>query len=346
MLISRRSKRLIIGFSFLVIFSLFAFVSVGRYLANARERERYEQEQAGLKPPDPKAIEIARQNLKQTRRFVISLNPWAVTKVPAEVAGRVQKIRVEPGNAVSKGDILVELEQQRAEIRLNIAKLQAKEALRLYQEALRLKKSNVVSQTALSAAEANSEIAKAQLTEAADNLERHTIRSPFDGVENAREVDLGEAVNINQPVVELVDLSTLRAVFYVTEEDLSAFPVGQELDMRLPSKQGVLLHPQVKFVAPAADPATRLFEIQATFDNSKLKLPGGLQGIIEADIRHFDNTITVPAAAVRFRGRDAQVLKDTGNTEPEWVTIQIGSELEGAFPVFEGLKEGDRVFIR
>ncbi|MFV0416950.1 MAG: efflux RND transporter periplasmic adaptor subunit [Chthoniobacterales bacterium] len=346
MLISRRSKRLIIGFGFLVLFSLFAFVSIGRYLANIRERQRYEQEQAELKPPAPNVITIARKNLNQTRRFVISLNPWSVTKVPSEVAGRVEEILIEPGDAVSKGDVLVELERKRAEIRLNIAELQAKEAARLYQEALRLKKSNVVSQTSLSAAEANSEIAKAQVTEAKDNLSRHTIRAPFNGIVNAREVDPGEAVNINQAVAELVDLATLRAVFHVTEEDLPAFPVGQKIEMRLPSKKGLTIHPLVKYVAPSADSATRLFEVQATFDNRKQKLPGGLQGIIEADIAHFDNAITVPAAAVRFSGRDAQVLKDNGTDEPEWITIQIGPELEGTFPVFEGLKEGDRIFIR
>jgi hypothetical protein len=55
----------------------------------------------------------------------------------------------------------------------------------------------------------------------------------------------------------------------------------------------------------------------------------------------------VPASAVRFAGRDAVVLKAPGDGgDPVPVKIVVGPEVDGIFPVFEGLEEGDRILIR
>ena len=67
-----------------------------------------------------------------------------------------------------------------------------------------------ISSTAYETALSEARIARAAFAEARDSVERHTVKAPFDGTVNARLVDVGDAVNVNEPVVEMVDLKTLR----------------------------------------------------------------------------------------------------------------------------------------
>jgi len=346
MAISRRAKRVILGFTFLVVLVVFIFVSSARFVAGMREKQRYEQERAELKPPLPNVHEVRVESHPRVRSYAAELMPWMEANVPAEAAGRVIAVPIEAGTQVKQGDVLAQLDETRARILLASALARHEEMQRLLAEGDRLRKSNVVSQTQYEAILAENRVTQANLEEAQDNLLKHTIRAPFDGFVNERLVDVGDAVNLNQPVATVVDLDQLRVIFSVSEQDLSAFTIGKKLDLRLLAYPEKTFHPEIRFLSRSADPGTRLFRVEAVLDNDGHDLPGGLQGRIEAEVERFANLPVVPGAAVRFRGRNAMVLKETGAGEPEWTTIQIGPELDGVFPVMEGLSAGDRILIR
>ena len=345
MTLPRRRKRLILGFLAVGIVVATILVGSGRFLAMQRERERFEQERLELLPPEPVAHVVGHRELTRERRYTADVVPWVEAEVPSEVAGRVTATHVEPGQEVKAGDVLVILDATRAQIAADLAKARHLEAMRLLNEAERLQKSRVVSKTAYEAALSEAKVTKAQLDDAQDLLARHTITAPFDGVVNARLVDAGDAVNVNQPVVELVDLRRLRVIVHATEADLGAFAPGSKMRMRLLS-DGSTLEPIVRHVARSANPETRLFRIEGELENAGGRLPGRLQGIVEADIAVYPDLPVVPASAVRFAGSSGYVWKDNGGTEPERISIDVGPEVDGFFPVFEGLKTGDRIFIR
>lgn len=343
---SRKTKRVILGFAAVVLAVAFVIIGSFRYLDSQRERQRYEQQRSELKPPPPVPVTIRSEALNRQRRFTAELVPWTDAGVPAEVSGRVIETAVEAGQTVKAGDVLIRLDPVPARIAVDLTRARHTEALRLLSEAETLQKNRVVSRTAFEAALAEARVTKAQLEDAEDRLRRHTITAPFDGVVNQRLVDTGDAVNINQPVVRMVDLERLRVRFDVTERELAAFRPGTQLTIRGLSGREGPFEATVQFVAGSADPATRLFRVEAELDNRAARLPGGLQGVVDAPIEIFPRGPVVPAAAVRFAGRDAVVLKDEGTGDPVATRIVVGPEIDGVFPVLEGLREGDRVFIR
>jgi membrane fusion protein, multidrug efflux system len=345
MILSRRRKRLVLGFLAVGIVVGTILVGSARYLEGQRERQRFEQEREELRPPEPVAHVVGRRELVRERRYTADVVPWVEAEVPAEVAGVVIETAVEPGQEVKKGDVLVVLDSVRARIAADLAKARHDEAMRLLGEAERLQKSRVVSKTAYEAAMSEARVTKAQLDDAQDFLARHSVTAPFDGIVNARLVDVGDAVNVNQPVVDLVDLQRLRVIVYAAEADLEAFEPGSQMRMRLQS-DGRELSPVIRHVARSAHPETRLFRIEGELDNAGGELPGRLQGIVKAEIAHYPEMPVVPAAAVRFAGHSGYVLKDTGGDSPERISIEVGPEVDGYLPVFEGLEVGDRIFIR
>lgn len=344
-MLHRRTKRAVLGFIALGLVVAGVVAGTNRYLDAQKEKRRSEMERKELLAPPPVPVEVVSMPLDRVRNFTAALVPWMSAGVPAEVAGRVVAVFVEAGDRVAAGDVLVELDVTRAKILLDAASLRLTETERLLKEAGRLREANAISATAYESALSESRIARAQYDEAKDTVDKHRIKAPFEGTVNARLVDVGDAVHANEPVVELVDLSKLRVELLVSESDLSAFPPGAKLALRLSSGRGGVLEPVVRFVGRSADPATRLFKVEAVLDNIDQDLPGGIQGRVEAKVQEFASGPVVPAVAVRFAGADAIVTRDTPEG-PRPMKINVGPEIQGKFPVLEGLKPGDKVYIQ
>jgi membrane fusion protein, multidrug efflux system len=344
--LSRRRKRVALGFLGIGFLVVIVVMASARFMAVQKERQRFDAERGELRAPDPVAHVVGAAELERTRLFSAELLPWVEANVPAEAAGRVVETLVEAGQEVGEGGVMVKLDDRRAAIALDLAKARHEEAMRLLGEAERLQKSRVVSQTAYEAALSEAKVTLAQLNDARDLIERHVVRAPFAGVVGERLVDVGDAVNLNEPVATVVRLDKLRVQIEVAGADLDAFPEGRTLKLRLLS-DGSLHSPVVRFRSPSADPETRLFRVEAELDNSAKRLAGGLQGVVEARVRLFPKGPVVPAAAVRFSGRDAVVLKvPAPGEDPVPLKIVAGPEVDGVFPVFEGLEVGDRILIR
>jgi membrane fusion protein (multidrug efflux system) len=344
-MLHKRTKRIALGVAAVALIVLTVLLASNRYIDAQRERQRMETERKELKPPAPVSVEIVSEPLLRKRSFTADIRPWIQADIPAEVSGRVLETFVEAGQKVKKGDPLVKLDDTRSRIALEAVLARHTEASRLLVETERLQKSRVVSVTAYEAALAEVRVSRALLDEARDTLARHTITAPFSGVVNERFVDPGEAVNVNQPVARVVDLEKLRVYLHVSDTDLSAFPPGKILSLRLGSGREGPFAPEVLFASRSADPATRLFRIEAILDNADLSIPGGIQGTVEAEVEEFPAGPVVPAAAVRFSGNDASVQLE-GDSRGERIPIRIGPEIDGRFPVLEGLKAGDRVLIQ
>jgi RND family efflux transporter MFP subunit len=333
-----------IGFAAVGFIVFVGIMASTRYVASERERQRREAESASLQPPDPVVAVVESKTLERKRKFTADVRPWVSAEVPAEVRGRVLETLVEAGQEVAKDDPIVRLDEARARIALEAAEARHAETTRILLEAEKLQSSRVVSRSAYEAAIAENRISRASLDEARDTLEKHTIRAPFSGIVNERLVDIGDPVAINQPVAELVDLDKLRVFIHVSETDLPSFPQGRKLPLRLGSETGEAPEPEVLYIARSADPSTRLFKIEAVMDNPGGRLPGGIQGVVEAAIQIYEGPV-VPASAVRFAGSKSTVLRESGGEAVE-TEIVVGAEVDGLFPVLEGLSPGDRVLIQ
>ncbi len=345
-MLSRRHKRAIIGFLFIGLFLVLIFFVTARYFAGLAEQRQYLAERSNLEERPPNIYVLERSDGEQRRKFSASIEPWQSATLAAEVAGTVEQIKVEIGDLVEQGDELIHLDCEVEVAALAAAEAQVAENRRLLAEVERLAKRNVAATTELEAAKARLAVSEAQLAQARENLELHTIKAPFSGAVNARHVDVGDLAAQGISLLEIVDTSKLRVVFHVSEYEVDAFAVGSEVALRPNRRSGQPLNPQVQFVAAAADPATRMFRVEAVLDETD-GLRGGMQGTITAVVDTFRDTLLVPAAAVRLSGEKALVAKVVdGGSGYEQVEIEVGQEVNGMYPVLHGLEEGESILIQ
>ena len=346
-MLARRSKRAILAFAGLAILVAVMLAAVSRYFDSVEQARRLQEEKALLKEREDFLFTVEPRTVERDRRFAAAVDPWLVADVPAEVGGRVSAVKVEPGSVVGKGDELVHLDDEIAKSDYRRAEAKLAELQRLLAEAEKLGESRVVSRTQVEAVRAEARQADAEEDATKARLEDHTIRAPFDGSVVERLVQVGEAVNVNQPVVRMVDTSRLRVVFYVNERDVASFPTGTKVQLRLAAAPGKIFDVPVVHVARASDEATRLFRVEGELANADLALRGGLTGEVTAKVGLYENQLFIPTACVRLEGSGATVLRvQPGEGGPESVRVRVGEELDGFYPVLEGLSAGDRLLVR
>ncbi|MGA1129439.1 MAG: efflux RND transporter periplasmic adaptor subunit, partial [Chthoniobacterales bacterium] len=111
---------------------------------------------------------------------------------------------------------------------------------------------------------------------------------------------------------------------------------------------GKILDAPVVHVAPASDEDTRLFRVEAELANPDLSLRGGLSGEASARVGFYRDQLFVPTSCVRLEGNKAYVLRippgEGGG--PRQTEVRVGDELDGFYPVLEGLSAGDRLLVR
>ena len=346
-MLARKSKRAILAFTGLFLLVAVLLAAVSRYFQSVEEKRRLNDEKALLREREEFIFTVEPRTVERERRYAAAVDPWLVADVPAEVAGRVSEVKVEPGSVVKRGNPLVLLDNEIAASDYRRAEAKLAELQRLLGEAEALGQSRVVSRTQVEAVRAETRQADAEEDAARARLEDHTIRAPFDGSVVERLVQVGEAVSVNQPVARMVDTSRLRVIFYVNERDVSSFPAGAVIKLRLPAAPGRTFDAPVMHVAQASDEATRLFRVEAELPNADLALRGGLTGEATAVVGLYEQQLFVPTACVRLEGAGAFVLRvGAGEAGPESVRVRVGEELDGFYPVLEGLAAGDRLLVR
>jgi len=346
-MLARRSKRAILAFAALFLVVAVALAAIGRYFDSVEQQRRLQDEKSSLKEREDFIFTVEPRTVERERRYATAVDPWLVADVPAEVAGRVAEVKVEPGSLAKTGDPLVLLDDEIAASDYRRAEAKLVELQRLLGEAEKLGESRVVSRTQVEAVRAEARQADAEEDATRARLEDHTVRAPFDGSVVERLVQVGEAVNLNQPVARMVDTSRLRVVFYVNERDVASFPAGKKIQLRLPAAPGQVFEVPVVHVARASDAETRLFRVEGELPNADLALRGGLTGEITAQVGLYENQLFIPTACVRLEGAGAYVLRvGQGEGAPESVPVRVGEELDGFYPVLEGLSAGDRLLVR
>jgi len=194
--------------------------------------------------------------------------------VRTETAGRVSAREVEKGDRVRKGDVLIRIAMDDRKARLAEAEALVEQRHLAFDAAKQLSERQFRSAVNVAQNRADLESAKAQLERIRLDIERCTIRAPFDGVVNQLPAEIGRVAEVGDTVARVVDLDPILIVGQVAERNAGRVNVGAPAVARL--IDGRELEGKVRFVSKVGTPATRTFQVEVAVDNGDGKLVDGL----------------------------------------------------------------------
>jgi multidrug efflux system membrane fusion protein len=200
--------------------------------------------------------------------------PARLVELKTETDGRIEAITAERGQRVQKGQSIMRLDLRDRRARMEQAQASVTEHQTAYAAQQRLKAEGYVSDTQIAETLAKLEAARAELTRAQLDLDYMSIRAPFDGVIQDRQVELGDFVSKGDPVASFVDNTKLIVTGTIAEQDARYVAMGGKAEAVLVTGQAV--QGRIRYVAPVADEATRTFTVELEVPNPDGKLPAGV----------------------------------------------------------------------
>lgn len=193
----------------------------------------------------------------------------------------------------------------------------------------------------LVSSEASEQLSEKKLSDA-------TIRAPFPGAIQTRNVHPGEYLRVQSPVMVLVRTDRLRARLAVPERWAGWVRDGAAVDLQVEAFPSEIFHGKVSRINPAVSQDSRTFEAEALLVNLDGRLKPGF--FVQASIpsEKEEKTIFLPERAVSYRYGVYKVFLVNGNRVSERQIRPAGQTEDQRgrrFEVAEGLKPGDRVAV-
>lgn len=282
-----------------------------------------------LDSADAKLMTVKIQNIApQEQEQYISAYGITEASVKADIAaetnGKVVKISDKEGQVVSKGEIIVWLDEREKKEALNFANSLLAQRELEFKSAKALSKKGLRSEVNLASAKADLNKAIAESRRAEIELENTKIHSPFNGLVERIYVDVGAVTNENQTdtMVRVISLDPLLVVANLSASEVQHTTQNMAVSAEI---NAVKYDGVVSYLSKVADESTRTFRMEVTIGNPSL-LPEG----ISADLRiytGFDKVHVIPASAISLGSNGELGIKFADeNTIVKFQKIEIISE--------------------
>lgn len=285
-----------------------------------------------------------------TIEYVSQIRSIRHIEIMAQERGYLEKIFVDEGQQVQKGELLFQImpnlyeaEQQKAQAEVNFAQIE-------YNNTKDLATENIVSMNELAMAKAKLDQAQAALNLANTHLEFTKIRAPFNGIIDRFHVREGSLLEEGEILTELSDNSQMWVYFNVPEAEYLDYKV--KLDKNNPVKVNLMLANNKMFnhsglletIEADFNNETGNIPFRATFSNPEGLLRHGETGNILISTK-LNNALIIPQKAT-FEILDKKfVYVVDSNNVLHAKQVQIAEELQHLFIIKGGLNESDKILL-
>ena len=343
-------------FVLIVILSAVSFLAYKIYTeafspAQSTDMSRVPAQAVGVEP-------VRTATLFHNAELTGSLIPESEFIVAPNISGRLEKLYVDIGDKVKRGDLIAQLDSeefiqqvQGAKAELEVAQANLGESAsevivseRELSRALRLVESNSLSQSELDQIQAHydvrkarHEVAQAQVRQKEAALEAARVRLAYtrivarwDGGPDARVVgrrftNEGTMLQTNEPIISIVNTRNLIAVVNVIERDFPFIRIGQTATVSTDAYPDVAYEGKVIRFAPVLEETSRQGRVEVLIANPDGLFAPGMFARVRLEFSRRDDVVSAPRAALaRRNGLQGVFLADVENMQANFVPVTVG----------------------
>lgn len=285
-----------------------------------------------------------------TREYVCQIHAIQHIEVRALEKGYLEKIYVDEGQSVKKGQLMFQIMPMVYDAEMQKAKAEADFAEIEYQNTKQLHEKNVVSPNELALAKAKFDKAKAELLLAQVHLGFTVIKAPFDGIMDHFQVRLGSLINEGDLLTTLSDNSEMWVYFNVPEAEYLNYKTHAteenllKVNLLMANNQLFKYNGVVKAIEADFNNETGNIAFRATFPNPEGLLRHGETGNVEMTVP-LRNAIIIPQKSTYEILEKKYVFVVDKNNIVHSKEIVIASEMPDLYIIKEGLSANDKILL-
>lgn len=299
-----------------------------------------------IEPIPVKVQKLEKQDIARTLDYTANLQADEQVYYAPASTGRIEKIYVEVGDRIKKGQLLVTMDQTQ----LHQAEVQLKNLEAEYNRAKMLNETQSISKQAYDAAVTQYEVAKSNV----DFLKENTkMLAPFDGIVTGKYFENGELYTgsafggaTKPSIVAIEKINPLKAYVNLSEQYFLSVKKGTKVELRSNLYPDRVFEGTVSIVYPTIDPASRTFTVEIKIPNKDEALRPGMYGTINFAIGTTE-TVAAPAIAVlKLQGSNDRYVFLNKDGVAKRVSVVLGKRFEDQVELISNdIKEGDELIV-
>ncbi|MDX6745557.1 efflux RND transporter periplasmic adaptor subunit [Polaribacter sp. PL03] len=340
---------------------LLILVALSLFLVIVSCAKNEKQAATAVKGPAPSFPVVTMQTKTVTgfKEYPTSIEGVVNSAVRAKVSGYIQKVMVDEGEKVRKGQILFRLETQSlsqdagaAKARVNVAQVEVNKLVPLVEK-------NIISAVQLETAKANLAQAKANYSSVSASISYGTIRSQVDGYVGAinfREGALVSPADPN-PLTTVSNISKVYAFFSLNESQYLDFlqnSEGKNLKEKLANYSAINLilangstfseKGKIETSTGQVNKSTGTVSLRAVFNNPNQLLTNGNSGKIQIPTV-YENAIVVPQQATYEQQGNIMLFKLGEDNKITASIVKVKATVGNLYVVASGLSLKDKIIV-
>lgn len=280
------------------------------------------------------------ENVNAENSYTGSFEPNKETKISAEIQGKISSLLVDIGSSVKVGQALIQLDNSLLKLQLQsvevqiegleadvkrytvLANAEAIQGVQLEKSHLALKSANVQKATLL------------------EQINKTTIKSPFNGIVTAKMTEEGAFAAPGMPLLQITDISKLKFTINLPEQKMNQFEVGQTNQLTVDAFPEIILKGEVSLIGSKANMGNS-FPVQFLVGNTPdLKIKSGMSGSVLVANINEQKQIIIPSSAIVGTNIKPQVYK-VKQGKATLSDITISKRIGNKVVIEKGLTDGD-----
>ncbi|KAA3619602.1 MAG: efflux RND transporter periplasmic adaptor subunit [Calditrichaeota bacterium] len=292
-------------------------------------------------------VEVTTLNAGEISSFILlssNLETERMADVYSRVQGVMEKIKVEEGQEVRKGEILATLEADEYKLAAAKALVDFQKQKSVFERAQQMHAKKLFSNEEFEQAKFTKESAEIAYKQAKLNLDYTQIEAPISGVVGERLSRVGDRVQPSDKLFSVVNTEEIIAVIHVPEKEIGRIRTGQDAFVMSDHLGVNQFLGKVKRVSPVVDPQSGTFKVTIGIRNRANKLRPGMFINVHVITETHKDAVLVPKSAIVYENETMNVYVVRDSLAHKLV-LNSGFQNYEFIEALDGLQAGDKIIV-
>jgi RND family efflux transporter MFP subunit len=282
-----------------------------------------------------KTTVAALQKVDQVSTYTANVEADVLNQITPAMGGRIEKIYVEIGSRVGKGQLLVQMESSN----LQQQQTQLANLEKDYARLSELLAVGGVSQQQVDLLKTSIDALKIAIKNIQDNTQ---LRSPISGVITAKNYDNGDVFG-QRPILTVEQLNPVKAQINVSEANFSRLKVGMPVTFTLDVYGEEEFTGKVGKIYPTIDPATHTFGVEIAINNPAQRVRPGMYARVTLNFGTTESIVVPDVAVQKQAGANDKYVYTIIDGKAHYQKVELGQRLDTNYEIISGITPGQVV---
>jgi RND family efflux transporter MFP subunit len=288
--------------------------------------------------PQVKIAKVTSEDIPQTETYTATVESDVKNNIAPNTPFRIEKIYVDVGDQVRKGQVLVQLDAsnlQQLKLQVENQKIEFNRTSQLYQVG--------------GASKAEYDNAKLQLdvlsTQLRQLMQNTQLVAPISGVVTARNYDSGDMYSNANPILTIEQTNPVKVMVNISEVYYKQVFKGMPVDIELDAYEGETFYGKVTIVYPTVDQSTHTFPVEVTISNPGQKVRPGMFARATVNFGDKNHVLVPDEALVKQIGAGDRYVYVYKGGKVSYNKVELGKHIGEKYEILSGVNPGDDVVI-